>query len=846
MLSNYNFKVAEKKWQTKWEESKVFFSKVDKNKKKFYVLEMFPYPSGKIHMGHVRNYTLGDVVARYKKLTGYNILHPMGWDAFGLPAENAAIVEKKPPSEWTYQNIDTMRSQLKVMGLSIDWSKEIATCHPEYYKHEQSFFIDMFNSNLAFKKESEVNWDPVDETVLANEQVVDGRGWRSGAIIEKKSLSQWFLRISKYSEELLSELDNLSEWPQKVKLMQSNWIGKSIGAEIKFEIDKSENLKMKELTVFTTRPDTIFGATFCAISIEHPIAKEIMEQDKEAKNFATECNALNADKEKRGYKTHLNIKHPTIKGKKIPLFIANFVLMEYGLGAIFGCPAHDQRDLDFALSYNLEIIPVVKPESMKGEFTIIDTAYTDDGIIINSDFLNGLTVGDAKKKIIDKLSVSKTAKKKTNYKLRDWGVSRQRYWGCPIPIMYREDGKIITVPKENLPLTLPLIKKIDSSGKAIQNIDSWKEARCPETGLKATRDMDTFDTFFESSWYFLRYCNPRSELPFIKEDIDYWLPVDQYIGGVEHAILHLLYSRFFVKVLRDLNHINLNEPFKGLFTQGMVTHKTYQSASGEWLSPEQVSQINGKLVYKNKNDVLVGKVEKMSKSKKNVIDPEEIIKKFGADTARWFMLSDSPPERDLEWSDSGVSGSYKFIKKIWETSFKLESYLEKNNIDDSLLEIKLNETIVNVTNNIEKFHFNKAIANIHELTNLIQQLQIKKTISKDVYKKAIKKLSILIHPFVPHISEEIWEFVGGSGLCIDSKWPKSEANKIKSKFNLAIQINGKTRSIIQVEKDDKKENVIAASLKDNKVIKHVKEKEVLKYIYVPNKILNIVIKNETN
>tara|TARA_Y100000590_G_scaffold304353_1_gene343170 strand:+ start:1962 stop:4502 length:2541 start_codon:yes stop_codon:yes gene_type:complete len=846
VLSNYNFKVAEKKWQERWDQSKSFFSKTDKHKKKFYVLEMFPYPSGKIHMGHVRNYTLGDVVARYKKLNDFNILHPMGWDAFGLPAENAAIVEKKPPSDWTYQNIKTMRSQLKVMGLSIDWDREIATCHPEYYKHEQSFFIDMFNNNLAYKKESEVNWDPVDQTVLANEQVVDGRGWRSGAVIEKKSLSQWFLKISNYSEELLNEIENLKDWPQKVKLMQSNWIGKSDGAEITFNIDNPTNIKTNELTVFTTRPDTIFGATFCAISIQHPIARELIQKDLEVKKFAEECKLLNADKEKRGHKTNLYIKHPTIEDKKIPLFIANFVMMEYGLGAIFGCPAHDQRDLDFALTYNLEVIPVVKPKNMKDEMVITDTAYVDDGVMINSSFLNNLSVDEAKKKILDSLSSLKIAKKKTNYKLRDWGISRQRYWGCPIPIMYREDGKLITVPKKDLPLSLPIIKKIDSSGKAVHNINSWKETRCPETGMRATRDLDTFDTFFESSWYFLRYCNPRSEQPFIKEDIDYWLPVDQYIGGVEHAILHLLYSRFFVKALRDLGHVNLDEPFKGLFTQGMVTHKTYQTTSGEWISPDEVTTINEKLIYNNNEEVLVGKVEKMSKSKKNVIDPQEIIKKYGADTARWFMLSDSPPERDLEWSDSGISGSYKFIKKIWDTSFKLEVYSENNNADNSILESKTNQTIINVTNNIEKFHFNKAIANIHELTNLIQQLTTKKSISKKIYKDTIRTLSLLIHPFIPHISEEIWEFVGESGLCVNAKWPKGSQSNEQKKHNVAVQINGKTRSIIQINKDDNKELVIAESQKDAKIIKYTKEKQVLKYIYVPNKILNIVIKNENS
>ena len=845
MTSHYNFRTSEAKWQKIWEKNKIFVSKKDPKKRKYYVLEMFPYPSGKIHMGHVRNYTLGDVVARYKKLKGFNVLHPMGWDAFGLPAENAAIVEKKPPSEWTYHNIKTMRSQLKVMGFSLDWEREIATCHPEYYKHEQSFFIDLFNQGLAYKKESEVNWDPVDQTVLANEQVIDGRGWRSGAMVQKKSLSQWFLKISNYSEELLNDLEKLNHWPDKVKLMQSNWIGKSVGAEIKFEISNNNNTSTNNLTIFTTRPDTLFGATFCAISVDHPIAKDLIKKDKSAKKFLLECRNLNAEKEKKGYKTNLNIKHPLIKDKYIPLFIANFVLMEYGLGAIFGCPAHDQRDLDFALAYGLEIIPVVKPTNIKNrEFVINNKAYTEDGTLVNSDFLDGLTVENAKIEIIERLIKKGVAKKKINYKLRDWGVSRQRYWGCPIPVLYREDGKIITVPKKELPLTLPTIKEFSNKGNALQNFSKWKETYCTETGLRATRDTDTFDTFFESSWYFLRYCNPRSNLPFVKEDIDYWLPVDQYIGGIEHAILHLLYSRFFVKALRDMNHIKLNEPFKGLFTQGMVTHKTYKTAEGGWANPETVFYNNGKLVNEKKEEVFVGKVEKMSKSKKNVIDPEEIIKKFGADTARWFMLSDSPPDRDLEWSDSGVTGSYKFINKIWDTSIKITEYSERNNNDDVNLDIKLNETIASVTVNIERFHFNKAVANIHELVNLINSFEVLGSISIKAYKKTIHTLSILVHPFIPHISEEIWEFLGNGGLCSNAKWPESKIDLKRTKFNIAIQINGKTRTIIESDSNKNKEELIDIAINNDKINKHIINKKILKYIYVPEKILNIVLQNE--
>ena len=846
MFSNYNFKTTEKKWQKIWEDNNIFVSKTDKNKKKFYVLEMFPYPSGKIHMGHVRNYTLGDVVARYKKLCGFNVLHPMGWDAFGLPAENAAITEKKAPSDWTYQNIKTMKGQLKGMGLSLDWSREIATCHPEYFKHEQLFFIDMLNNGIAYKKESEVNWDPIDKTVLANEQVVDGRGWRSGAEIEKKSLSQWFLKTSKYSDELLTDLNTLEDWPDKVKLMQSNWIGKSEGAEIKFEIRNAENLNQDHLTVYTTRPDTLFGATFCAISSEHPVAKEVVKKDPKAAGFIEECKNLDSDKEKKGYKTEIKIRHPLLE-KDIPLFIANFVLMEYGLGAIFGCPAHDQRDLDFANTYKLDVIPVVKPDNIKNkDFSITNKAFTDSGTMINSGFLNGLSDLEAKKTVLKKLSEKGVAKKKINYKLRDWGISRQRYWGCPIPVLYREDGKIITARKQDLPLKLPKIDRLTGEGNILKNLDKWKNVSCPETGLKCTRDTDTFDTFFESSWYFLRYCSPRSNMPFVDEDINYWLPVDQYIGGVEHAILHLLYSRFFVKALRDIGYVNLNEPFKGLFTQGMVTHRTFQNSQGDWLSPEDVFSQDDIFFDKNKNKVLVGKIEKMSKSKKNVIDPNEIINKYGADTARWFMLSDSPPERDLEWSDSGVSGAYKFIKKIWDTSVKEQNYKEVSSANDNELKLKLNETVINVTSNIEKFHFNKAVANIYELVNCINTFENKKTISKHVFKKTLKTLAILIQPFVPHISEEIWQLIGGEGLCANSAWPKGSSGVKKASYNIAIQINGKTRSVISIKSGSGKNDVINASLRDKKVSKYIGESKIFKYIYVPEKILNIVVKNENN
>ena len=842
MSPRYNHKVVEACWQKQWFDKKIFNASKIENKKKYYVLEMFPYPSGKIHMGHVRNYTLGDVVARFKKMNGYNVLHPMGWDAFGLPAENAAITEKKHPAEWTFHNIKIMKGQLQKMGLSLDWSKEIATCHPNYYKHEQLFFIEMFNHGLAYKKESEVNWDPIDNTVLANEQVIDGRGWRSGALVEKRNLSQWFLKISNYSEELLSELDNLTHWPNKVKIMQSNWIGKSIGAEINFALSKNDKVNDKFLKVFTTRPDTIFGATFIAVSPDHSLSKKISMYDKDALNFIKECRTLNSEKTKKGYKTHLKIEHPFIKEKKIPLFITNFVLMDYGLGAIFGCPAHDQRDLDFAIEYNLEVVPVVKPFDVdEKNYSINKIAYTDDGIIINSDFLNNLTVEKAKIYIIKIFSEKGLGEQKTNYKLRDWGISRQRYWGCPIPILYREDGSVVSVSKKDLPVRLPEIKNFSYSSNILKNIEEWRETVCPETGMRALRETDTFDTFFESSWYFLRYCNPRSEQPVLKEDINYWLPVDQYIGGIEHAILHLLYSRFFTKVLRDLNFIDIKEPFEGLFTQGMVTHKTYKNFNNEWLQPDEIISKDNKITDLQGNNVLEGKTEKMSKSKKNTIDPTNIIDLYGADTARWFILSDSPPERDLEWTDTGVVASNKFIKKLWNLAIKTKDYKSNSDLEDEKLEIKLSEVIKDVTNNINIFHFNKSVANIHEYVNFINRLESSQKISKNCFTNAVKNLAVIIHPFIPHISEEIWSFIGGRGLCVNASWPKIKIKKIKTKFNIAIQVNGKTRSILEVEDSFKESKIFEIANKDKKISKYIKNKVIIKKIYIPRKVLNIVI-----
>ncbi|MDC0193286.1 leucine--tRNA ligase [Pelagibacteraceae bacterium] len=838
MSSRYNHKVSEKKWQSKWIESKVFETNINQDKKKYYVLEMFPYPSGKIHMGHVRNYTLGDVIARYKKLKGFNVMHPMGWDAFGLPAENAAIVEKKSPEEWTYKNIKTMKGQLKSMGFSFDWKKELATCHPDYYKHEQEFFIEMFKKGLAYKKESEVNWDPVDQTVLANEQVIDGRGWRSGAEIEKKYLSQWFLKTSQYSEELLKDLSDLNEWPEKVKIMQKNWIGKSTGAEIDFKI-VNEEFKNSKITVYTTRPDTIFGATFIAISCQHPFVEKLSIKNHGITNFIQECEKSNLDKDKLGFDTKIEVEHPITK-KLVPVYIANFVLMDYGLGAIFGCPAHDQRDLDFANKFNLDVITVVKSEKRLEKVDKI--AITDDGTMINSDFLNGLKVDSAKERVVDFLQSKGLGLKKTNYKLRDWGVSRQRYWGCPIPILYREDGAVLPVPKKDLPVLLPKNNSSNGILTSLKDADDWKITKCPETGMKAIRETDTFDTFFESSWYFLRFCNPKLSEALDVEEIKYWLPVDQYIGGVEHAILHLLYSRFFTKALRDLNYLELNEPFKGLFTQGMVTHRTFKNISNEWVEPSDVIKKNNKLYDKNENLVLPGNIEKMSKSKKNVIDPGEIINLYGADTARWFVMSDSPPDRDLEWTETGVVASYKFINKIWDLIERSNKYKpDSSNSNDKHIE-KFDKIINEVADNIESFHFNKSVAKIYEYVNLLSSTISKKTITREDLFKIAQNLIIIVHPFIPHISEEMWSKFGGGGLCASSNWPKTKQVFEKDSANLPIQINGKTRSLINVIGHETKDLIIEKIKNDPKIIKYIKNKKIIKTIFIKDKIINLVVK----
>ena len=852
MTEKYNPKVIEKKWQSYWSEKKVYESNIDLNKEKYYVLEMFPYPSGKIHMGHVRNYTLGDVIARYKRSRGFNVMHPMGWDAFGLPAENAAIENKVSPSDWTYSNIENMKNQLKKMGLSLDWSRELATCDAAYYKQQQKLFIKFFKEKLIYKKESLVNWDPVEQSVLANEQVIEGKGWRSGADVEQKKLSQWFFKITDFANDLLESLSKMNEWPEKVKLMQKNWIGKSYGCEIDLNI-KCEDKKIndKKLKIFTTRPDTIFGATFIGLSPFHPLVDQILESDLElsAKIKKMRSQKINEEtvskNEKEGILTNLKIEHPFISKKKLPVYIANFILMDYGSGAIYGCPAHDQRDLDFANKYKLEIIQVVDTKDAE-KFDGIN-AFTGTGELINSEFLNGCDVEKAKEVVIEKLENLKIGKRTVNFRLRDWGISRQRYWGCPIPIMYREDGEIILVPDDKLPVELP--KDIDFSvpGNPLENHPTWKYTTCPETGMKAIRETDTLDTFVDSAWYFIRFCSPNNHrAPFDNEEINYWMPVDQYVGGVEHAILHLLYSRFFTKALKLPE---ISEPFDSLFTQGMVCHPTFQTIDGEWVYPDEVSQNNGQLQHSvTKKVVKIGPNESMSKSKKNIVDPESIVKKFGADAARWFMLSDSPPERDINWSDSGIKGAFKFCQRIWqlvlthkelfsENSSKFE--LTKNGRKLlTLVHFNLNE----ITKSIESFQMNVAVAKIYEIVNEITKFKPSNKDDKKCIQESINILIRVIEPMVPHLAEECWSILGNNKTLSQVSWP--DVNKdllIKENAILIIQINGKKRGELEISANENEKEVIQKALSLKNISDFTKGKKIKRKIYIPYKILNLVI-----
>ncbi|MDA9171425.1 leucine--tRNA ligase [Alphaproteobacteria bacterium] len=824
----------------------MFKAEIDYSKPKYYVLEMFPYPSGAIHMGHVRNYTLGDLVARYKRAKGFNVLHPMGWDAFGLPAENAAIVNKTHPAKWTYSNIESMKTQLKTMGLSYDWSRELATCDPNYFKYEQKMFIDFFKSGIAYKKETWVNWDPIENTVLANEQVVDGCGWRSGALVERKKMKGWFLKISDFAGELLEDTDGLTQWPERVKTMQKNWIGKSVGTTIKFEVASIGKI----INIFTTRPDTIFGASFIAISPQHPIATELARNDKEAQKFINFCEKQSTSEveiekgEKFGYKTQLTSEHPFKNGEELPIFIANFVLMDYGSGAIFGCPAHDQRDFDFANKYNINIIPVVHDE------TSINNAklpYTGDGVHINSDFLNGLNISDAINECTNKLQELKLGEKTTTYRIRDWGVSRQRYWGCPIPIVFCPTCGEVPVPEEQLPIILPTDISFNKPGNPLENHPTWKNTNCPKCNQLAIRETDTFDTFFESSWYFARFTDLNPTLPFSKEASDYWLPVDQYIGGIEHAVMHLLYSRFFMRALKSVNTIDIKEPFTALQTQGMVCHQTFKNTSNQWLFPNEVLKENNHYVHINTNEkVIAGRTEKMSKSKKNVIDPNNIINNYGADTARFFMLSDSPPDRDMEWADSGVDGSWRFLNKVWRfvegfefrnSKVKLPKKLSNNQND---LMIYFNITVKDVTESIDNFHFNNAVASIRSLFNRISSFENIENNDDNVILYVLNNLLILINPMVPHIAEELWEILGNQGMICNQEWPIIDKQYLqKNTIQVPVQVNGKMRAIINVPNNTSQKELENLALMEPNVKKflHGTPKKI---IIVVNRVVNFV------
>ena len=836
-MERVNFQGIEKKWQRKFSKTKL----TNLNGPKFYCLEMFPYPSGKIHMGHVRNYTIGDVIARYKFMHGFNVLHPMGWDAFGLPAENASKLNNLHPKEWTSKNIATMKAQLKMLGLSIDWDLEISTCDENYYKHQQEIFIDFYNNGLVSRKETYVNWDPVEKTVLANEQVIDGKGWRSNAIVERKKLSQWFFNITKFSNALLDDLDTLDGWPEKVKIMQKNWIGKSLGCEINFQIENSK----EKINIFTTRPDTIFGASFIALSADHDLCKNFSEK-KDFIQFKKECDKSGtteealANADKLGYNTGLFAEHPFIKNKKVPIFFANFVLMDYGTGAIFGCPAHDQRDFDFAKKYNLEIKKVVSDG--EGD-TDLKKVYVGKGKMINSLFLDGLDTSEAKHKIIKEIEKKKIGNSKTLYRLKDWGVSRQRYWGCPIPMIYLEDGSVVPVDKSELPVKLPEDINLNFSGNPLDAHPSWKKTIQKSTGKKATRETDTLDTFVDSSWYFLRFCSPNhQESPFNEKKVNYWMSVDQYIGGIEHAILHLLYSRFFIKAINKCNkNFNISEPFKNLFTQGMVCHESYKDQNNNWVYPEDVEKVDSETFLKksDKSKIIVGPPESMSKSKKNTIDPETMINQYGADSVRWFILSDSPPEKDIQWSDIGVASANKFLQKIWNLNYLI---LKREGKASSIQKEQefvagINSYIFKIDNTIKNFRFNVSIAHFYEIYKFFKDY-LERDISNKLLVDNLVKVMKLMIPFTPHLAHECLELFSCTTF---NNWPEVDTKQILVKIKLAVQVNGKTRDIIHIEKDLLEKNVTKIVIKDSKAKKYLDNKNIIKTIFVKNKIINYII-----
>jgi len=854
----YDFHSAEPRWQQAWQDRACFVvpDVPPTDARKYYVLEMFPYPSGKIHMGHVRNYTLGDVVARYKRARGHLVMHPMGWDAFGLPAENAARERGIHPAKWTYDNIANMRAELQRMGLSLDWAREFATCDVEYYGRQQKLLLDFWRAGLVERKESWVNWDPVDGTVLANEQVIDGRGWRSGALVEKKQLSQWFLSITKFAPDLLEALGGLDRWPERVKLMQSNWIGRSEGARVKFALTQAAG-DLSEIEVFTTRPDTLFGMSFLAVAAEHPLAAAAGARDAKAAEFIAECRRMGTSEaaieqaEKRGFDTGFRVKHP-FNGQEYPVWIANFVLMEYGTGAIFGCPAHDQRDLDFARKYGLSVTPVVLPQDADAAtFSVGDVAHTEDGVAYNSDFLDGLGVAAAKRRVIDELEKLSAGQGIVNWRLRDWGVSRQRYWGCPIPFIHCDDCGVVPVPDEQLPVRLPDDVDFAKPGNPLDNHPSWKHVACPKCSKPARRETDTCDTFVDSSWYYARFCSPRAAEPVIKGAVDGWLPVDQYIGGIEHAILHLLYSRFFSRAMKETGHLSVDEPFAGLFTQGMVQHESYKGADGRWLYPEEVDFAIGadgtrSATLKGGTEaVTIGRVEAMSKSKRNTVDPGAIIAKYGADTARWFILSDNPPERDMEWTESGVAGAYRFTQRVFRiVEAALPTLPQAGNAPEEAgkaLRRATHRAIATVTEALETFAFNVAVARLYEFANAIEAA---KDAPGGAKREALEMLARLSAPMMPHLAEEVWSLLRPSdtSLVAELPWPEADAALLVAEsITLAVQVLGKLRATIEVPVGASEDMIFAAAEAEENVRRALGDKPIKKRIHVPGRVVNFVI-----
>ena len=853
-MEQYDAPAIEAKWQDRWDAEKCFAADNAGDKPKYYVLEMFPYPSGRIHMGHVRNYTLGDVVARYRRARGFNVLHPMGWDAFGLPAENAAIERGAHPGAWTIENIASMRTQLRGMGLSYDWDRELATCTPDYYQHEQKMFLRFLEKGLAYRKESWVNWDPVENTVLANEQVVDGRGWRSGAVVERRLLAQWFLKITEYADDLLAAIDGLDRWPDRVRLMQANWIGKSEGAEVTFNLTSPAGDGTDGISVFTTRPDTLYGASFIAIAANHPLAVSIAEEDNAAAEFLAECARLGTSEaavetaEKRGYHTGLTVRHPLVADCELPVYIANFVLMEYGTGAIFGCPAHDQRDLDFANAYDLPVLPVVLPDHEDPDnFAITDTAYTGPGHLFNSGDWDGMTVEAGKRAAIDALQKAEAGKGRTTYRLRDWGVARQRYWGCPIPIIHCDGCGMVPVPDKDLPVELPKDVNFDTPGNPLSNHPTWKHTSCPKCNGPAIREQDTFDTFFESSWYFLRFADPHHPDGFSREAAAYWMPVDQYIGGVEHAVLHLLYSRFFMRALRDVGYLNLDEPFAGLMTQGMVCHQTFQADDGKWLFPTDVERDGD--VWRHRETgtpVTAGRIEKMSKSKRNVVDPELIISEYGADTARLFMMSDSPPERDMEWTEAGAEGAARFLKRLFRLSADetLPSIGSPPPADGPAMGLvrAAHKAIDSISKDIEGFRFNRAVAQLYTLANAINEQAADAEGAGAARRFAIETLTMLMAPIAPHIAEEMWANLGHDKMLAHTAWPVADPAMIaEDTVEIGVQVNGKLRDTVSLERDADEDTARAAALERPGVIRYLDGQSPKKVIVVKNRIINVVV-----